>query len=330
MDAATSSLDKSTGRARRTGSWFLKLLVSAGLVWLLLSRISIADALEKAGTLSTGAVSAALALILVQAAMAGIRWKLVVDAIGGRLALVNAVLITQVSLFFNQFLPASVGADLVRIWQSNRAGLPFATSVTSVMLERFGNLLSVVVLALTMLPLLAEHLPGRTIGGVFLLVGAGGLTALIVLMTLDRLPEHCRHARAIRALARLARDTRALFLRPRHAALLFVTAVIGQALLAAAVTVLAAGLRLEVSFVDCLLLMPPVVVVSSLPISVAGWGVRELAMVSAFGLLGVPAESALALSLILALVGTAASLPGGAIWLLMRAGWPASIRQVRR
>ncbi len=47
-------------------------------------------------------------------------------------------------------------------------------------------------------------------------------------------------------------------------------------------------------------------------------GGRETAMVSLFGLVGVPNEGALVLSVLVGLVGIIASLPGGLLWLLNR------------
>jgi hypothetical protein len=140
----------------------------------------------------------------------------------------------------------------------------------------------------------------------------------MLLMFLDRLPEMWRRWRIVRGVAALARDARLLFLQPISACLLVLTAVAGQLVLAATVLLLASGLALDVRFIDCLVLMPPVVLLSSIPISVAGWGVREIAMVTAFSMLSVPPDSALALSVILALTATAVSLPGGAIWLISR------------
>jgi hypothetical protein len=51
-----------------------------------------------------------------------------------------------------------------------------------------------------------------------------------------------------------------------------------------------------------------------LPISFAGWGVRELGMVTAFGFVGVPAGQAGALSIAFGLVVLASALPGGLLW----------------
>jgi Lysylphosphatidylglycerol synthase TM region len=48
-----------------------------------------------------------------------------------------------------------------------------------------------------------------------------------------------------------------------------------------------------------LVLVPPVILVMTVPVSIAGWGVRETAMVVAFGFVGVSGDSALALFLFL-------------------------------
>ena len=78
------------------------------------------------------------------------------------------------------------------------------------------------------------------------------------------------------------------------------------------------GLDLEVTFLDCLVLVPPVLLIMTIPISIGGWGVREGAMVALFGLIGVPGHGALALSVMFGLVGIAVAVPGGIVWLISR------------
>lgn len=298
--------------------WLLKFAVSIALIWYLLGGIEVTAILAEIRKLSGTALIAAFALISTQAALGAMRWKVVIEAIGGQLRLIKAVEITFVGLFFNQFLPASIGADIVRMWQSSRAGLALPTAVSSVMLERFSNLLSIFAMSLLTIPVLASYANVGNALEVIVVVSAAGLLGLGVLLNLDRLPTGWREFRVFRGAARLAKDARALFFHRRFALEVFATAVMGQFALAAAVWILALGLNIEVRLVDCIVLMPPVVLISSLPISVAGWGVREMAMVGAFGMLSVPNESALALSVIVALVATTVSLPGGLLWLASR------------
>jgi len=118
--------------------------------------------------------------------------------------------------------------------------------------------------------------------------------------------------------AKKAADTRRVFLQPLHTVRVLFWAIAGNANITFAVFLMAMSLGLEVTWLDCLILVPPVILVTTLPISIAGWGVREGAMVTAFGLVGVPAEGALVLSLMFGLWGIVMGLPGGVIWLLSR------------
>jgi len=77
-------------------------------------------------------------------------------------------------------------------------------------------------------------------------------------------------------------------------------------------------MEIEITFLDCFFLVPPVILAMTLPISIAGWGVREGAMIVTLGLVGVPQESALVLSILFGLGTMIAAFPGGIIWLFTR------------
>ena len=90
------------------------------------------------------------------------------------------------------------------------------------------------------------------------------------------------------------------------------------------VHLLARGLGIDLDFRDALLLIPLVALVTVLPISIAGWGLRESAMVVALGLVGMPAAAAFSLSVLSGLVAMASGLPGGVIWLVTRHNVPVA------
>lgn len=69
------------------------------------------------------------------------------------------------------------------------------------------------------------------------------------------------------------------------------------------------------SLADWVIIVPPVTLIQLLPVSLAGWGVRELALVVALDPFGVPAEPALATSLLLGFCAVLVGLPGSLIWL---------------
>jgi hypothetical protein len=91
---------------------------------------------------------------------------------------------------------------------------------------------------------------------------------------------------------------------------------------------IARSLGIAVGPVPMIAVISIMTLVVALPISVAGWGVREISLVALLGLLGVDREAALALSVELGLITTLLSLPGGVVWLTLRdhrnAGSPAN------
>jgi uncharacterized protein (TIRG00374 family) len=296
----------------------LKILVAIFLVGYLLNTVSLSEVTLRIKTIPIHSLVLAYLFICLQVVFGAFRWMFVLLAIGAKLDLLKAIKITFISLFFNQFFPASVGADIVRVWQSRRAGLDVSVALSSVVLERFGNLFTIILMALFVLPFWSRNTQVQFTLEASTAVGLSLTFLLTLLMLFDRIPVQLHHWRVVRALAALSRHARALFLHPIWAALTIASSVSGQVALAAAVFVIAVGLGVDMNFVDCLVLMPPVVLISALPISVAGWGIRELAMVTALGVLNVPQDSALAVSLILGLIATAVALPGGIIWLFFR------------
>ena len=74
-----------------------------------------------------------------------------------------------------------------------------------------------------------------------------------------------------------------------------------------------------------MIVLPVVVLGASVPISFAGWGVREGAMVLMLGKMGISSADALALSIVLGLVLMSVSILGGFVWLSVRKEMPGAI-----
>jgi glycosyltransferase 2 family protein len=155
--------------------------------------------------------------------------------------------------------------------------------------------------------------PGER-AGIVAVLGAA-LSALLGLPLMDCLPARLLRLPLIGALAELSRESRRLVTRPRRCA-----AVLGLSVIAVGLSVLASmligdSLGVRLSFVTWLLVVPPVGLIQLLPVSLAGWGVREAGMVVILAGFGVPAEAALAISVLTGLGLVAIGLPGGLIWL---------------
>jgi len=299
-------------------NWAIKLALTAASVAYLLHKVDLNAAYEAARDFSPWYFAAAMGLQGVQVAICAVRWQTVLRAIGARLGFLRAAELFSIGNFFGQILPGAVGGDAIRMLATRRAGLDLGASINSVMLERAATVYALVLLTTLAEPALLGRLPNAPAIWLFPVLTLGASAGLAVLALLDRVPEGWRRFKVVRGFGQLAADTRKCFFRPRNGAPILSIALIGHVNLAMVVWVLALGLGAPVTLVDCLVLVPPVILVATLPISIAGWGAREVAMVTVFGLIGVPSAQATALSVLFGLATLLIALPGGALWLMER------------
>lgn len=297
----------------------LKFLVSGGLIWLLVDGIDLGAARDRILAVDMKYLSLAMLSLFLQLGICVARWRVVLNAINGVLSAFDGLRIYFIGFFFNQALPSSVGGDAVRVYKAYKGGLSLNCAINGVMLERVATVLGLVLLVIIATPSFINRVGSAEatwIVSSVSILGVGALSGLIVLMFLDRLPSRIAHWRFVHGLAMLAADTRRVFLAPFHAIKAIGWSLVGHVNVSLMVFLLGLSLDLQITWLDCMILIPPVLLVMTLPISIAGWGVREQAMVTAFGLIGVPGDGALALSIMFGLSGLLIGLPGGVVWLM--------------
>jgi hypothetical protein len=204
----------------------------------------------------------------------------------------------------------------VRAWRCHRLGIPLGAAVRSVLIDRAGGYAVVVVTYMVNLPTLLRVLPdpGARVG--ILAVLAVTLAGLLALPLIDFLPAQLMRLPGLAALADLSRSARRLVLDPGRC-----IAMLGLSILAVGFGVLACklvgdSLGVPLSFATWLVIVPPVTLIQLAPVSLAGWGVREAAMVIVLAGFGVSATEALAISVLIGLASIVLAMPGGLIWLV--------------
>ena len=300
----------------------LKVVVSIGLMSVLIGGIDLGAERDRIMSANLGLLLAAAAVLAVQMGVGGARWWSVMRAIESPLPWLEFTRLFWIGGFFSQALPSSVGGDPIRIYMTYKEGnIPLIKAINGVMLERVVAIVGLVILVAmvqpSFLPKIDENTRMLTILSLSLLA-AGTIAGIVVLMCLDKLPESLTRFRLIRGMHALAGDTRKLFLHPMNAGLALFFGVLTHVNISFCVYLLAQSLALDVTVLDCMVLMPPVLLVTTLPISIAGWGIREGAMTVAFGLIGVSQGGAVVLSLSMGLLAVAVMIPGGIVWLMGR------------
>jgi uncharacterized protein (TIRG00374 family) len=293
----------------------IKAAVSLSLVVWLLHRIDLVPLLQRVGSIDLILASAAIVVMMAQLLVAGWRWAMIGRIIGTKLSREATIRLTLIGQFFNQTLPSAIGGDAVRAWLLSRdGGLSLTKAVSGVFADRVVALILLIAIVGAMLPAFYTRVDSPELrASVTALVIATTAGVIVLLLFGPLLSRLLRRYRFTRALAELADDLRLVLMSPGAPAIV-AAAIFVHVAVVASIWLVAHALAVDVTFVDCLVLVPPIVLVTTLPISIAGWGVRESATVIAFGFVGVTPVDAVALSVVFGLVQIAIGLPGGALW----------------
>jgi uncharacterized membrane protein YbhN (UPF0104 family) len=166
-------------------------------------------------------------------------------------------------------------------------------------------------------------LPGRIWHALLAITVAGALAALV----LAGLLAARRSARRLvpRSLARIGADVRGQLLgyagNRRLVAEVVALSVAAQALVVVETWLLARAIDVRLSLVVAAAASPVVLVLTMLPISIGGFGVRESSFVVLLAAAGVRATDAALISVLTLVCFAIASLPGAAV--LLRSGMPS-------
>lgn len=304
--------------SRRRLFFALKIAVSLLLLWFLFTTNDIHKVAARLGDIAPGFLVLGFVVESLGVFLASWRWRIVLAAVGVRIGFLFALQIIFISLFLNQVLPSTLGGDAMRAWRIVKSGSSVGRAVRAVMLDRMVALLGLALLVALGLPFVLSITGDRVAHWTLWGIVAAVLFGLAVLLVLEKILAPLKYGpRALyEGLSELSRDARRLFLAPRMAGSALVLSVLIHAASALSVFVLALGMGISVSAIECLVLMPPVILMAVLPVSIGGWGVREGAMIAAMGFAGVPPGEALALSVMFGLIIMASSLPGAAVWVL--------------
>lgn len=295
-----------------------KIALSVGLVWYAFRSIDLSSAWTTLTSIPFTALLAAVALLFFQFALGAFRLRELLRQMGHRFRLTAALEANLVGAFFSQTFISFLGGDAMRIWRMIATRIPPATAAKSVLLDRISGFAGVVAIVLVTIPLLVPMLQSLEMKLGLLLITVGALAGIFSIFVLRRLPHQLRTGRIFGGLWRFASLGLGIMRSRRGAAYVLGLSVLIQVINVLVLYILGQGLSMQMDLTHYFVFMPIVLFLSMLPISVAGWGVREGAMVAALTVLEVPSHQSLALSICFGLCLIFVSLPGGLVWFASR------------
>lgn len=267
-----------------------------------------------------------VALVAVVCGLGIVRWQMILRVQGLELNLSRVTSIFFVGMFFNAFLLGSTGGDVIKAWYvAHETHHKKAEAVATVVVDRLIGLLALFVLALIMMGLYWHRVFDDVRLRSFAVITLAFVLA-VVLGTLigfwrgftDKFPRLRAWLRRIPRYDTLRRMVDAYRVYASHPGVLLKTTLISLGVhLSSMLSIICVGKGLGIvtpnGWIDYFLYLPIINSVTAIPISISGFGVRELMYAEMFGEVGVAQASGVAMSLL----GFVANL----IWSVVGAGF---------
>lgn len=290
----------------------IKIVFASFAFWFLSKKLDYSQLPELFYTMNYYLLIAALGLQFISIAIAAFRWKLVMHSLGfGEDDLFYQKLYFK-GFFFSQALPGSVGGDAIRLFALRDQGYRIGDSLYGIFIDRVAGLIGLLLISLFALLLAPDFLTPVIIKTV-LLISVGGLSGFLLLLILHKLIDFKRFP-PFRILDELSQRFYKVYKTRQKAFGQTLLSVIIHLFSILCIYVISVAAHLEIELGAFLCLMPLVILLTILPVSFAGWGVREGAMVGLFSMSGASKEAIMAVSMAYGVILIVSSLPGFAAW----------------
>ncbi len=299
----------------------IKVAVSLSLLTLLVRAVGWQETWAVVRRARLEFLGAAAVIYLFTLVVRAVRWRILLNAQGISVPTWRLAYLYFVGSFFNMVLPSGVGGDVVKIYElarHNPGDLSHfeARVVSSVIADRTSGLVVLFLMGAAVTPWAAGHLPPAVVS---LLLGLTVVSMVGLAIFLN--PTWRRRVERSVPGARWLfsrRGVRGLYASLEHyswSALWRAASVsLGfNGLIVLVNVALGLAFRVSVPLIDYLVFVPIISFLLVLPFSINGLGVREGGYVALFGQVGVPRESALAMSLAFYAITLLAGLLGG-LW----------------
>lgn len=290
----------------------VKILVSFGILFFLVRRIDVIELVSKLSDISIpyfvlSVIFAVLAVIVISG-----RWCFIIDKIiGFPLLFSSAMRATFAGLFVGQILPGTIGMDVVRgcvIWKD---GIHKKSLIVSLVMDRLISLFAVICMMGVVLPFLIPVLPYNIhvfMWFIFVTILASPVL-IYAIIKVEVIWKWLKEIVTKLGFGNLKLSKYILFYS-------LAISVVGHGLVILSGFFMSNALGIDTALWMWMVLMPVIILITAIPISINGWGIREGAMIYLWELYGVAEVDAFLTSICLGIVALLASLPG--MWFLIK------------
>ena len=299
----------------------LLIRVSVSLVLILILLYIMRDKYTNVLSVLKGArislVSLGLLCFAGAIGVASVRLKLIIDAQDNvKATFLEAISLSYIGYFFNNFLPTSIGGDVVKAHYLSRKTPDRTTSYTAVFVDRAIGLLTMVFMAFVAILLVDNRIIDKGVKNMICVITAVSFMLIVFMMNKRIAKKFSGLLFLVKPIEGKLRKVYNAVNVYRHRYLLIfqslMTSILSQLLFFVSIGILAKAIGSRIPMMEILLRMPIISMMSLLP-SINGLGVREGSTVLLFGPL-IGKESAFAVAILWFFVLLITSVAGGLVY----------------
>ncbi|GMR05529.1 MAG: lysylphosphatidylglycerol synthase transmembrane domain-containing protein [Gammaproteobacteria bacterium] len=304
----------------------LKVLIALVLIGSILSKVNLDDVWLAFSRANKWLIISAFFLYFVGLCIIASRWKLLLAVQGVTASFSTLVKSMIVAVFFNNFLPSTIGGDAMRAYDTWKMGGGKTQSVSIIFIDRLLGIFTLFMFALLAL-LLTSHnvsfIPDFKLWVLFaVFVGIVAIYILFFKAAVISRYLHTGNQESAGTLKRILLKVFDVFAvyngKPGVLSIALILSVLLQLNVIFHYYLLALSLSIDIPLSAMFIIIPVAIVVMMIPVSINAIGVRELIFVALFGLYGVNSADALAFSWMSFILITLLGVMGGIVFMFRR------------
>lgn len=293
-----------------------KLSVSTILIYVLISKIGGKTIIDNIKSLNPLIFLFSVFLYILASYLSSLRWRLLMPK---PLESKRLFSLYMIGSFFNTCMPGIIGGDAIKAYylhnelkysrhvmsNEDRANtIPDSTiAIASVFMDRYVGLFSLMIIGMIALPYTIKYLSDARLKW-FLPAAFAVLISGSTVILRFRIGKGIKFLSAIYEYFKFYSSKKDILFKA------FLYSLVIQFTGIFSVYGLSYGLSMGLSFLSLLIFVPIIILISTIPVSISGIGIREGAFALLLGQIGVPSATAVSLSLIWFLSSAFASILG--------------------
>ena len=300
--------------------FFIRLGVSVGLLIYLASILDWNRSIYVINHSNLLLLTTAPCLFMVGYGFASLRWKVILSENKIIYSYWKSISSYMIGGFYNIFFPGVIGGDTIRIWRcAEQSKADYVTVTSTVILERTMGLIALLSIAhianLILIRIYSLFFPGIDLYAYLSLTSVLIIAGLIIVLTfrrriLQKIPMECesRFCAFLNNCIKTILETRLIIL-----CYVFILSILFQFFDIIVTYVIAKAIGIVIPFVVVAAIVPVVYLMTILPISLGGLGVREGTFVILLSGFGIISSDAIMLSFFVYFVRISVGVCGGLI-----------------